>query len=194
MARRRSGFYYKTESISEYTNDVFRDVRGMCRDMTMHMGKKLESSIKAFTPVDTGKLQESIAHGAVVELRPNIFVTSGAFRNRMGATYIFTAGSYEIDVESEVDYAPSVEFGTGQYGLRGAKYEIKPRNQRALKFFWEKIGKEVSFARVMHPGIEGRHMFAKGAKAIDNNTYINKELKPYVMAWQAKHAVARSVT
>ncbi len=36
-------------------------------------------------------------------------------------------------------------------------HAIEAKNARALYFFWEKMGKHVSFKRVMHPGFKGIH-------------------------------------
>ncbi len=36
-------------------------------------------------------------------------------------------------------------------------HAIEARNAKALYFFWEKMGKNVAFKRVMHPGFAGIH-------------------------------------
>lgn len=38
-----------------------------------------------------------------------------------------------------------------------APHEIAARNASALFFFWERMGKNVAFKRVMHPGFAGIH-------------------------------------
>jgi hypothetical protein len=46
-------------------------------------------------------------------------------------------------------------------------HEIAAKNASALFFFWEKIGKNVAFKRVMHPGFAGIHYSADAFKAME---------------------------
>lgn len=69
---------------------------------------------------------------------------------------------YMSGAETEVDYAPYVEEGTGLWGPTGAPYEIKPIDPLGV-LHWVVAGGEHVFAkRVMHPGSPGQHMFAIG--------------------------------
>lgn len=70
--------------------------------------------------------------------------------------------AYETGTASDVDYAPHVEYGTGLWGPKGAKYPIEPKKPGGfLKFMVN--GQEVFAKRVMHPGIRGQHMLAIAA-------------------------------
>jgi hypothetical protein len=50
-------------------------------------------------------------------------------------------------------------------------HEIIAKNASALFFFWEKLGRNVAFRRVMHPGFEGR-FFARDAFAAMENEIV----------------------
>src|SRR5229473_3267099 len=45
--------------------------------------------------------------------------------------------------------------------------EIAARNASALFFFWEKMGKNVAFRRVMHPGFAGIHYMGNAFAAME---------------------------
>lgn len=67
--------------------------------------------------------------------------------------------AYRSGVASQVPYAPDVEYGTGLWGPRHAKYEIKPKDPSGfLRWIDPRTGKEVFAKRVMHPGSPGQHM------------------------------------
>jgi hypothetical protein len=55
------------------------------------------------------------------------------------------------------------EFGTGTHGNRGSGsgYVIEPRDADALSFYWDKIGMQVTFNYVVHPGVEGQHFMQR---------------------------------
>lgn len=50
-------------------------------------------------------------------------------------------------------HARWVHWGTGLFGPRGQKYEIKPKNKKALR--WPSGGKFIFARGVKHPGIKG---------------------------------------
>lgn len=110
------------------------------------------------TPVDTSTLRDSITEKPVV-------------RHKWG---------WEAGIYTEVTYAPHVEWGTGLWGPKKAKYIIKPKQVGGVLAFFARLtgpdGKAVFdsemnpvegqlvFARyVMHPGSPGNHMFEIGA-------------------------------
>ena len=63
-----------------------------------------------------------------------------------------------------MEYAPYVEDGTGLWGPKHAKYEIKPKRPGGwLRWIDPMTGDPVFARRVMHPGWPGNHMFAIGA-------------------------------
>ena len=101
---------------------------------------------KMNTPIDTGRLIDSIKKKlTVVVLTPRGL-------------------AYESGCETHVDYAPHVEYGTGLYGPRAAKYEIRPKNPHGwLRWIDPDTGQPIFAKRVMHPGSPGAAMFAKGA-------------------------------
>lgn len=98
------------------------------------------------TPIDEGWLRSQIRQKITV-------VTVGASGRLQYAT-----GS-----ETNVEYAPFVEHGTGLWGPRHARYEIRPRNPNGwLRWIDPRTGNPVFARRVMHPGSPGNHMFAIG--------------------------------
>ncbi|MHB1131657.1 MAG: HK97 gp10 family phage protein [Chloroflexota bacterium] len=55
-------------------------------------------------------------------------------------------------VGTDLEYAQAIEFGSGLYGPKKAKYIIRPKNKKAL--FWKGARHPVAF--VMHPGVRPR--------------------------------------
>lgn len=70
--------------------------------------------------------------------------------------------AYESGTETDVEYAPYVENGTGLWGPARAKYEIRPKNPDGWLRFHDASGNVIFAKRVMHPGSPGSHMFARG--------------------------------
>jgi Bacteriophage HK97-gp10, putative tail-component len=109
-------------------------------------GAHMTRVVKQRTPVDTRYLQQSIEQKLVV-------------LHRRAGTWVAESGC-----ETNVEYAPYVEHGTGLWGPRAARYEIRPRNPRGwLRWIDPITGDPVFAKRVMHPGSPGAHMFAIGA-------------------------------
>jgi hypothetical protein len=69
--------------------------------------------------------------------------------------------AYEGVVASNVDYAPHVEYGTGLWGPKKAKYEIKPKTPGGW-LAWRGPNGMVYAKSVMHPGSPGQHMLQTG--------------------------------
>lgn len=95
------------------------------------------------TPVDTGELAASWHE------KP---VTPG--ESLLGDKTL------ETGIETEVDYAPYVEHGTGLWGPKHAPYPIRPKTPGGVLHFFTKEGAEVFTKLVMHPGSPGAHMVA----------------------------------
>lgn len=49
------------------------------------------------------------------------------------------------------------EFGTGLEGPHKSKYKIEPKSEPVLSFHWDKIGQDVAFEYVWHPGVKAKH-------------------------------------
>lgn len=109
-------------------------------------GERLTMLTKLKTPVgETGHLKESW------KAKPVLIVV-----DELGRTV------YESGTETGVDYAPYVEWGTGLWGPKHAKYVIRPRNPNGWLRWIGKDGSPVFAKEVMHPGSPGNHMFAIG--------------------------------
>ena len=89
------------------------------------------------------------------------------------------------------DIVKYLESGTGLYGPKGKKYEILPKNGKALAFMFPNAttpangkGGEHVFKGVMHPGIKARHFIEKVMedKSVENewNKMLYKELEKLV--------------
>lgn len=110
-------------------------------------GELMVRNVRSKTPVDLGHLLASIEQKMVV-------VTWGPRGDLV----------YESGAETNVEYAPYVEEGTGLWGPRAARYEIRPRDPDGwLRWIDPNTGQPVFAKRVMHPGSPGAHMFAIGA-------------------------------
>lgn len=120
--------------------------------------------VKERTPVDTRHLKESISQKITV-LYP-----------RLG-TWVAESGT-----ETNVEYAPHVEFGTGLWGPRAARYEIRPRNPNGwLSWIDAATGERIFAKRVMHPGSPGSHMFAIGASLTEHA--FDRIVDPALQLW-----------
>jgi Bacteriophage HK97-gp10, putative tail-component len=120
--------------------------RRACERMADKGGERMTTLVKQNTPVHFGTLRASITQKLTV-VRPT---PRGL--------------AYESGAETEIEYAPYVEHGTGLYGPRHAKYEIRPKNPDGWLRWIDRVTGEPVFAkRVMHPGSPGNHMFAIGA-------------------------------
>ena len=67
-------------------------------------------------------------------------------------TRVTPRGPLKLSVLVAAEYASYVRKGT-------APHEIRPRFKKALAFFWEKVGENVIFARVHHPGTKANSWY-----------------------------------
>jgi len=117
-----------------------------CRRMAERMGTHMTAVVKQNTPIDHGTLRAEIHEKLMV-----------VYRNARGETV------YETGSESSLEYAPYVEHGTGLWGPKHARYEIRPKRPDGwLRWIDPHTGQPVFAKRVMHPGSPGNHMFAIG--------------------------------
>lgn len=184
----RSRFYYKTESLSSYTARVARDLPRVSHLITHHIGEKLEMWIKRFTPRDTDTLYDSIEAGPIIS---EASVKPSFYDHYINNNYVGAARwrrMYTVEVSTDVDYAPYVEYDTGKHGPNGP-YLITPQKGKYLSWIG-RDGKRVYVTKVMHPGSRGRHMFARGSARV-TPVYIRNQSRPILAAWKARHATAR---
>jgi hypothetical protein len=86
------------------------------------------------------------------------------------------------DVQTEVSYAPHVEFGTGLWGPKHSKYLIKPKKAGgALSWFDPLTGKRVFASSVMHPGSPGAHMVLNAS--VKTEALIEEISAPIMRRW-----------
>ena len=117
-----------------------------CIETAEAVGKfQTEETIRN-TPVETGHLRREIKQKPLTRSR-----------GPAGARH------YETGAETDVEYAPYVEHGTGLWGPRHARYEIRPKRPDGwLRWIDPDTGEPVFAKRVMHPGSPGNYMFALG--------------------------------
>lgn len=107
---------------------------------TAAAGVWLEAT-RGHTPIDTGELQMSWQQGNTRKV----------------------ALGYESSIYTHIDYAPHVEYGTGLWGPKHAKYPITAKRPGGmLRWYDPKSGQPVFRRSVMHPGSPGAHMVSKG--------------------------------
>jgi hypothetical protein len=114
-------------------------------------GDHLTTRVGELTPQDTGKLKTSWHR------KPVLIVAS------MEGQIVFESGT-----ETDVDYAPYVEHGTGLWGPKHAKYEIRPKKPGGVLHFLGPEGEDVFTKLVMHPGSPGKHMIAIAVAEIEH--------------------------
>ena len=109
------------------------------------------SAVVELTPVDTGHLKSSWEKSPT-----HRFVD---FLVRHG---------WEGGVETSVSYAPFVEWGTGLWGPKHAKYPIRPKKPDGWLHWVDDAGDDHFAKLVMHPGSEGQHMAALAVAHTDS--------------------------
>lgn len=97
--------------------------------------RRLEDAAKREVPVDTGRLRESIH-----------------------AQRVRTVGRFHLEsrVTASAPYARFVHEGTRPHIIRA-------RNAKALHFYWPKVGREVFFKSVSHPGTRANPFLRRAA-------------------------------
>lgn len=160
------------------------------KEMADKGGKRMVDLTKANTPVseidpkdprpqDPGKLRRSWS---------KIPIT---LTNELGFVV------YETGVQSFVDYAPHVEYGTGLWGPKHAKYEIRPKTPGGVLAFRGRRGGPqgfeldihngvvhggMVFAQVVHhPGSPGQHMVAIAAAKTEAE--FHSLMEPVLKRW-----------
>jgi HK97 gp10 family phage protein len=96
------------------------------------------SEARAIVPVDTGRLRDSIKAEPVK--------TTGIFHMTSG-------------VVATAPYARYVHEGTRPHIIRA-------RNAKALHFYWDKVGGEVFFKSVNHPGTKARPFLRTAGRTV----------------------------
>jgi hypothetical protein len=103
-------------------------------------GEFMAVAAAELTPVDTGHLKSSWKKS------PTARFTSP------------TGRGWESGAETDVSYAPFVEWGTGLWGPKHAKYPIRPKKPDGWLHWVDEAGQDVFAKLVMHPGSPGHHM------------------------------------
>jgi hypothetical protein len=138
------------------------------RQMARHGGDRMVDFTIINTPIDTGNLRTSWRQKPVTV----------AYTSRGGLVY-------ESGVETDVEYAPYVEHGTGLFGPQHRKYLIRAKGKAAggadyLRFV---VGGEVVYAKeVWHPGSPGAHMVAIAATMVE--AQLDVILRPVLEVWR----------
>jgi hypothetical protein len=114
------------------------------------------------TPIKTGNLRTSW------------------YQLRTNKTHYAVWPAYQSGVATDVTYAPHVEYGTGLWGPRHAKYPIEAKGGGMLRWVDPKTGGEVFARRVMHPGSPGQHMVAIAAEMTEATA--DKTLYPPILS------------
>jgi hypothetical protein len=116
-------------------------------------GSRMRELARINTPVNTGELRMSWYQLPTEKIRHLLTPSDYAYRS---------------GTATDVDYAPYVEFGTGLYGPRHAKYAILPKNAPMLAWKDPKTGHWIYAKKVMHPGSPGNHMVAIAADVVEH--------------------------
>lgn len=108
------------------------------------------------------KLSVMAQHFVRQEGKPR--VRTGALVKGTRAKVIRTSKGHVIALQNDVPYAAAQDQGSGLYGPKGAKYLIRAKRARALKFT---SGGQVLFRKsVMHPGVKPTHFLRNAAEKL----------------------------
>lgn len=158
--------YKENKSLAEMIREVRGPTDRAAHRLADRVGARMAQRTIENTPVDTGDLRRDI-------------------RQKLVVIYVDELGRkvYESGSETGLYYGPYVEEGTGLWGPRHMKYEIKPRDPNGWLVFEprapmgpfgeiEGAGHKVYVKKVMHPGSPGNHMFAIGAAMAEHEVEI----------------------
>lgn len=140
--------------------DFEDDAKDLSRELAREGGSRMTENVRALTPVGHNPFQEGYVPGHLLaSIEQKIVVVY--FDAALGATV------YESGTETNLDYGPYVENGTGLWGPHRSFYEIRPKNPDGWLRFHDADGNVVFAKRVLHPGSPGAHMFTRGAAMTD---------------------------
>jgi hypothetical protein len=140
--------------------DFEDDAKKLSHDLAREGGSRMTDNVRRLTPVGHRPFEPGYTPGHLLaSIETKIVVVY--FDTAIGAMV------YESGSETNVDYAPYVENGTGLWGPTRAMYEIRPKNPDGWLRFHDEHGNVVFAKRVMHPGSPGAHMFVRGAALTD---------------------------
>lgn len=130
------------------------------RNALDRLGKDLESNA-AFVAEDSARYaQKHATQTRLFERRTG--------RLHMGTEAVFIPDSYASYIINSVPYARYIEEGT-------KPHTIYPSHSDKLRFYWEKIGQWVEFAKVDHPGTKP-YPFFKSAGYL-THTFMHERLE-----------------
>ena len=126
-------------------------------------------------------------HDRIVENTP---IKTGNLRSSWFRLPTENIGSrYEARVNTEVDYAPEVNYGTGLWGPEHRKFLIEPTPpKKALTWIDPVGGNRVFAARVWSPGSPGAHMIESGAAKVEAelNEILDTDLQTFKVEMEAQ--------
>jgi hypothetical protein len=164
-------------------------VDGVCRRMAEEGGRRMTAIVKQNTPIGHQPFGQGYIPGALrEEIHQKLLVVRFSMAHR--------AMVYESGAESNLDYAPFVEEGTGLYGPYRRMYEIRPKNPNGwLSWIDQETGERIFAKRVRHPGSPGSHMFAIGAHLTEFEFHLWADrmvevwMREQVARWEAQPRV-----
>lgn len=134
--------------------DFEDSVRDLLHDLVDRGGDEMTANVREKTPVGKRPFESGYVPGHLL----------ASISKKTVVVYPSLEGLvYESGTETDVDYAPYVENGTGLWGPARAMYEIRPKNPEGWLRFHDKNGNLVFAKRVLHQGSPGAHMFTNGA-------------------------------
>jgi hypothetical protein len=120
--------------------DVRRNLRGLIPDLTRRLAARVDANLTAG-----------------LKTRRRLQVRSAMVENSQGII-----GRVSVISTSEPVMLPRwLESGTRAHA-------IEARNAKALYFFWERMGRNVAFRRVMHPGFAGIHYAENAFRSMES--------------------------
>jgi hypothetical protein len=128
-------------------------------------GERMTELTRMNTPVDKGTLRASWTTKPVtVRVGHSVGVVISHPAEAEAFVGLAQGARYESGVQTEVEYAPYVEHGTGLWGPKHAKYPIRPKHPGGwLHWIDPMTGQHVFAKEVMHPGSPGNHMLSFAA-------------------------------
>lgn len=168
---------YTGGSIADVTDRARRGAKLAGERMAKLGGEEVTRHTKMNTPIGEPDPLDPTGGDDYTHLREQIYEKPVVYKVVDGV------GSWESGAETDVDYAPFVEEGTGLWGPEHRKYKIEPKDPNGVLAFFSRMqtpegapmlsgsrranlvhGNQVFVRYVMHPGSPGQHMFAIGVE------------------------------
>lgn len=159
---------YSGDSLASMFEAAKQPTEQAAKDITSDFGSKITDLAQRNAPVLSGDLKKSLK-----KIRVHVKRVEGG------------VVTYSSGVHTFLDYAPSVEHGSGLWGPQHRKYLIKPRKPGGTLSWIDKTTGERRFAKyVWHPGQPPQKYVARAVAEAEATA--EQIARPGLKRWEAR--------